>query len=115
MNFYTEVIDAFNRNQVRLLVFNGFDVNFYGFNRYTADLDLWIDPSPSNLETLKQTMLQLGFEESDKLKDFLLQKMWKRLICYLKLPYPRPLPSALNKRYIRKVYLAKFILSILMI
>ncbi len=54
MSFYKELIDAFNRNQVRFLVFGGFAVNFYGFNRYTADLDLWIDPLPSNLETLRQ-------------------------------------------------------------
>ena len=74
MSFYREVIDAFNNNQVHFLVFGGFAVNFYGYNRYTADLDLWIDPSPSNLQNVGLAIFQLGFEKSDNLNDFLSQK-----------------------------------------
>jgi len=74
MSFYREVIDAFNNNQVHFLVFGGFAVNFYGYSRYTADLDLWLDPSHPNLQNVEQAIFQLGFETSDNLKDFLSQK-----------------------------------------
>jgi hypothetical protein len=55
-------------------VFGGFAVNFYGFNRYTADLDLWIDPVADNLKNLKTAILELGFNEETAFKDFIEEK-----------------------------------------
>jgi hypothetical protein len=70
MSFYKELITSFNKHDVQFLVFGGFAVNFYGFNRYTADLDLWINPHPDNLKNLQATLLELGFNEETAFKDF---------------------------------------------
>ena len=40
MNFYQEFVDELNRQEVRFLIFGGFAVNYYGYNRFTADLDV---------------------------------------------------------------------------
>lgn len=75
MNFYSECIHAFNDHGVKFLVFGGFAVNFYGFNRYTADLDIWVDPSDENLKNLNSAILkQLRFEPSESLSAFLSKK-----------------------------------------
>src|SRR5688572_22405543 len=70
MSFYKELITSFNKHDVQFLVFGGFAVNFYGFNRYTADLDLWINPHPDNLKNLQAGLLELGFNEETAFRDF---------------------------------------------
>lgn len=70
MSFYRECIKAFNDHDVKFLVFGGFAVNFYGYNRYTADLDLWVDPVEQNLQNLNKAIQELGFEPSETLNNF---------------------------------------------
>lgn len=70
MNFYSECIEALNNHGVKFLVFGGFAVNFYGYNRYTADLDLWVDSNEENLKNLNKAVQMLGFEPSETLNDF---------------------------------------------
>ena len=74
MNFFSEVIHAMNEHKVRFMVFGGFAVNFYGFNRYTADLDIWVDPDEKNLSKLSDTITSLGYESSENLNAFLSKK-----------------------------------------
>lgn len=64
-DFYFKVIRAFNEKEVRYLVIGGFAVNFYGYNRTTSDLDLWISNDESNLKHLKSAISMLGFDFSD--------------------------------------------------
>ena len=63
-NFYLDVINAFNNRNVKYLVIGGFAVNFYGYNRTTGDLDLWISKDTSNLANLKLALADLGFDLS---------------------------------------------------
>ena len=71
MNFFSEVIHSLNDHKVRFLVFGGFAVNYYGVNRYTADLDIWVDPDSNNLNQLEQCIHSLGYEPSENLSNFL--------------------------------------------
>ena len=69
MSFYKELITSFNKHDVQFLVFGGFAVNFYGFNRYTADLDLWINPHPDNLRDLQVALLKKIYPKDLKILD----------------------------------------------
>lgn len=35
-------------------------VNFHGYQRHSADIDFWFDPSPNNLERLKAALTEIG-------------------------------------------------------
>lgn len=61
-NFYLKVIRAFNVAEVEYLVVGGFAVNYYGYNRATGDLDLWISPRSSNLIKIEDALNRIGFE-----------------------------------------------------
>ncbi len=38
------VLAALNANSVNYMLVGGFAVNFYGYNRSTSDLDIWVKP-----------------------------------------------------------------------
>ena len=67
-NFYLEVIESFNIHQVAYLVIGGFAVNFYGYNRSTGDLDLWVSKDQDNLKKLENALEKLGFEFGSEAK-----------------------------------------------
>lgn len=62
VSFYHQVIKALNDCSVRYLLVGGFAVNFHGYNRTTSDLDLWVDISEPNLESIERAMEVLGYE-----------------------------------------------------
>jgi hypothetical protein len=45
-----EFVELLNSNEVDYLVVGAFAVAYYGFPRYTADLDLLLRPTPDNAE-----------------------------------------------------------------
>jgi len=49
-------------NKVRMLMVGGGAVNFYGYQRQSADVAFWIDFSNDNLSRLLQVLNQLGYE-----------------------------------------------------
>lgn len=65
-DFYIGVLQAFNEAKVSYLVVGGFAVNFHGYNRSTADLDLWVSNSNENLERIQLALERLGFEFNDE-------------------------------------------------
>jgi len=73
-NFYLKVIKAFNAAEVEYLVVGGFAVNYHGYNRATGDLDLWINPSNSNLIKIEGSLNELGFEFGDEAQQALLNQ-----------------------------------------
>lgn len=50
-----------DRKELRMLMVGGGAVNFHGYQRHSADVDFWIDTSPSNLEILKNILHELGY------------------------------------------------------
>lgn len=61
--FYKEVIEALNKNDVKFLLVGGLAVGFYGYARYTGDMDLWLDASKSNLIRLGNALNQLKYSQ----------------------------------------------------
>jgi len=47
------------------LVIGGYAVNYYGFPRATADLDIWIAVSPDNAQRITEALRGFGFPQAD--------------------------------------------------
>jgi predicted nucleotidyltransferase len=60
-----EFVRAANKFKVRMILVGGGAVNFYGYQRHSADVDFWIDISVENLERLKKALIELGYEFPD--------------------------------------------------
>ena len=72
-DFYLNVIKAFNVSGVGYMVIGGFAVNFYGYNRSTGDLDLWVSNDESNLIKLGDAFYRMGYEFSEEAENELKQ------------------------------------------
>ena len=66
MQDFNSIIEEFIQrscdNKVRMLLVGGGAVNFHGYQRHSADIDFWIDLTPENLDNLKRTLTQMGYE-----------------------------------------------------
>ena len=47
-----EFIELCNKYNVKMLLIGGGAVNFYGYQRHSADLDFWISTDDNNLQNL---------------------------------------------------------------
>lgn len=45
---FVEVIEILLTNKVEFLIIVGYAVNYYGYGRYTGDIDFWLRPSNDN-------------------------------------------------------------------
>ena len=54
--YYLEVLQVFDKNEVRYILIGGLAVGYYGYQRYTGDMDLWLEPSRENLNRLYKTL-----------------------------------------------------------
>lgn len=53
---------AANEHGLKYLLVGGGAVNFHGYQRHSADIALWIDPTPANFDKLLQVLRSLGFD-----------------------------------------------------
>ena len=58
---YHEVFAKFAEAEIRYLVVGGIAVNLHGYARMTSDLDLMVDLSTANLQSLVQAAQELGY------------------------------------------------------
>ncbi len=58
---FKEFIKSLNDKQVHYLIVGGYAVAFYGYPRYTKDLDVWIEISEENAKKIIQALEQFGF------------------------------------------------------
>lgn len=58
---YGEVFEKFNQRKLKYLVVGGVAVVLHGYVRYTADLDIIVDPSPENIDKLFSTLHELNY------------------------------------------------------
>jgi len=50
---------------VRMLMVGGGAVNFHGYQRHSADVDFWIEPTPENFAKLVTVFKRMGYEITD--------------------------------------------------
>ena len=60
-----EFIELLNSNGVEYLVVGAFAVAWYGYPRFTADIDFLVRPSPTNVAALLATLKGFGFGSLD--------------------------------------------------
>ena len=58
---WKEFLRLANYHRLRYLVVGGVAVNFHGYIRSTADIDIWIANTPANIARLKKCMIDFGF------------------------------------------------------
>lgn len=49
---FTDFIEALNKAEVEYLLVGGYAVIYYGYNRTTGDLDIWVNPTIENYQRL---------------------------------------------------------------
>src|SRR5436190_7698805 len=52
-------------NNLRYLLIGGYAVNYYGYNRNTADMDIWLAPDNINKEAFVNTLLCMKYTENE--------------------------------------------------
>ena len=62
---FKEFLRLLNSNDAEYLVIGGYAVNFYGFARATAHLDIWIGLSQKNAEIVARVVRDFGFASAD--------------------------------------------------
>jgi len=53
------------KNKLRYMIIGGYAVNYYGFNRNTGDLDIWLAPTNENKLVFIQTLLCMNYSEKE--------------------------------------------------
>ena len=56
--FLIDLLDA----GVEFMLVGGYAVNFHGYPRYTADMDIWLKPDNDNKQKFTAFLEQMGFE-----------------------------------------------------
>ncbi len=59
---FKEFLLLLNQHRVKYLVIGGYAVVFYGYVRFTGDVDVWIEASQDNAENLIKAIDAYGFE-----------------------------------------------------
>ncbi|MDI9333201.1 MAG: hypothetical protein QM533_02370 [Cytophagales bacterium] len=67
---FKEFIELLNFTQVEYMVVGGYALASYGHPRFTGDIDIWVNPSPPNIQKLIDVLgtfgfASLGLKESD--------------------------------------------------
>jgi len=58
---FKELLKLLNSAEVRYLVLGGYAVNFHGYHRNTADIDIWIAVDPQNAQKTSEALQKFGF------------------------------------------------------
>src|SRR5437870_12185357 len=62
---FKEFLRLLNSSEVEYLVIGGYAVNYYGYARATADLDIWISTAPENAERAASVVGEVGFAQAE--------------------------------------------------
>ncbi len=61
-------VEMMQHQQVRYMLIGGMAVNYYGVNRTTQDMDLWLAPTTENKHSFIITLQEMGYQK-EKLED----------------------------------------------
>src|SRR6266852_5578827 len=63
--YFKEFLKLLNSNHVEYLVIGGYAVNYYGYARATAVLDIWIASTTENANRVARLLKEFGFGQVD--------------------------------------------------
>jgi hypothetical protein len=58
---FKEFIELLNSEGVRYLLLGGYAVNYYGYHRFTGDIDFWIATDLDNARRVSASLQRFGF------------------------------------------------------
>lgn len=58
-------LNCAQKHQLRYLLIGGYAVNYYGYNRNTEDLDIWIAPTVENRQAFIDTLLCMNYSQNE--------------------------------------------------
>lgn len=61
---FREFLRLLNSHEVEYLLIGGYAVNYYGYARATADIDVWIRRSPENASRIAAAIRDFGFTQA---------------------------------------------------
>ncbi len=62
---FAELLGLFNKHQVKYCIVGAFAVGFYGYPRYTKDMDILVEPSLRNGGKITKALREFGFGSLD--------------------------------------------------
>jgi hypothetical protein len=62
---FKEFLRSLNANHVEYLLIGGYAVNYHGYPRATADMDIWIAVYPANADRVVAALKEFGFDLPD--------------------------------------------------
>ncbi|MDA2989113.1 MAG: hypothetical protein O2815_08560 [Actinomycetota bacterium] len=66
---FRELLECFDRHEVRYLVVGGWALAAHGVPRLTKDLDLWVWPDDGNADAVVRALEEFGFAELGLTRD----------------------------------------------
>jgi predicted nucleotidyltransferase len=63
LDAHRAVLQKLIEKKVDFMLIGGYAVNYYGYNRATADMDVWINPDNNNKLLLLDALAALNFDE----------------------------------------------------
>lgn len=60
---HRKLLEALFKKNVEFILIGGYAVNYYGYNRSTGDMDIWIKPDNDNKEKLLTALGNMGFDD----------------------------------------------------
>jgi len=69
-----DLLLLFNQRQVEYVLVGGYAVNYYGYNRSTQDIDIFVRPSPENAQRIVSALEKFGFGSDDVPLDYFLSE-----------------------------------------
>jgi len=70
---FKEFLRSLNVHHVEYLLIGGYAVNYHGYPRATADMDIWIAVNPANANRVVATLREFGFDLPDLSPELFLQ------------------------------------------
>ena len=58
---FKEFVESLNAHNVEYVIVGGYAVAFYGYARFTGDLDVLVNPTKANAEAIMRVLVDFGF------------------------------------------------------
>ena len=71
---FEELLKLLEENRVEYVVVGGYAVAFYGYPRFTKDIDIFFKNSDLNVKRIKKALISFGFTEKDLPDDLFYEK-----------------------------------------
>lgn len=71
---FKEFLNLLNKHDVLYLLIGGYAVTYYGYPRTTADMDIFIEKTETNIEKVLEVLRDFGFPKDSISKDIFFEK-----------------------------------------